>query len=213
MSFSCALLAGACFAAASGTASRTPLGLPVAQRTVSETTYDGYKVSATFRVYQPFHADALPVMPYDRRNSLACPVSGTADAVIPVAFTLTNTSAHASVGLGADVLFNETTLRNMTRLKFDAMLDNKARCIITTVAKAAIYTALWNRPSKPGQGEHADLFAIVPDYYSAAHPKGDSAYLHTLSLAIFLYADGHVPGHNRFRGTAPPTEWFIALAK
>ena len=128
----CALLVGTCSAAAVGTRSRTPLGPPVVQRTFSDTTADGYTLRATFRVYRPAHANALPALPYDHRSSLSCPVDGTADAAVPVAFTLTNTTAHASIGLGADVGFDVNPVRNISRLKFDAMLGNRLRCITTT---------------------------------------------------------------------------------
>jgi hypothetical protein len=209
----CGFLVGTCSAATAAPRSRTPLGSPVVQRTFSGTTVDGYTLRATFRVYRPAHANALPVLPYDHRSSLSCPVDGTADAVVPVAFTLTNTTTHASVGLGTAVAFQVNPVRNISRLKFDAMLGNRLRCITTTAANAAQYTALWNRASKPGQGERADLYVIVPGYYTPAHPDGDRAYLHTLYLDIFLYANGHVPGHNRFRGSVPPHDWLMHLGK
>jgi hypothetical protein len=202
------LLASAGFA---GTRNR-PLGAPVIEKSFSETTYDGYRVRASFRLYRPAHADEPPTLPYDHRSSVNCS-HGATDAVVPVTFTLTNTSAHASVGLGTDIGLDETTLRNISHLKFDAMLDHRARCITTTAANAALYTNLWNRPSEPGEGERADLFAIVPGYFGPAHPNGDPAYLRTLGLDVFLYANGEVPGHSRFRGTVPPTSWFLHLAK
>lgn len=196
--------------APSGTRSRISLGPSVAQRTFSGTTADGYTLRATFRVYRAAHAKALPSLPYDHRSSLSCRVDRT-DAAVPVAFTLTNTTAHAGIGLGTGLVFYDNPPRNISRLKFDATLGSRLRCITTTAVNAAQYTALWNRASKPGQGERADLFVIVPDYYTPAHPEGDRAFLHTLSLDIFLYANGEVPGHNRFRGLVPPRDWLVPL--
>jgi hypothetical protein len=212
----CALVAGPVASWAPATAAPTShpaLGPPVVQRTFSDTTVDGYTLRAIFRVYRPAHVNALPVLPYDHRGSLSCPVDGTTDAAVPVAFTLTNTTAHANIGLGTGVGFDVNPVRNISRLKFDAMLDNRLRCITTTSANAALYTALWNRANKTGQGERADLFVIVPGYYTPAHPDGDRAYLHTLYLDIFLYANGDIPGHNRFRGSVPPHDWLIHLGR
>jgi hypothetical protein len=209
--FCFALLVGTCFAATAGTQSGTPLGQPVAQRTFSETTYDGYKLRASFRVYRPAHANAVPVLPYDLRHSLSCPVDGNT-AAIPVAFTLTNTTEHANIGLGTGVVFDVNPASNISRVKFDARVGNKVSCITTTTANAAQYTALWKQASKPGHGERADLYVIVPGYYTHANPDGDRAYLHSLSLVIYLYADGEVPTHNRFRGAVPPRFWEIRLA-
>ena len=156
--------------------------------------------------------NALPALPYDHRSSLACSV-GNADAAVPVAFTLTNATGHASVGLGADVgLYSEPVL-NLSRIKFDAMVGKTPRCITTTAANAALYTALWDRPHGPGESERDDLYVVVPGYYSAAHPDGNRPFLHALELGIFLYANGHVPGHDRFRGAIPPRESFIRVGK
>jgi hypothetical protein len=210
----CALVAGPASSWAAATAAPTShpaLATPVIQRTFSEATVEGYKLKAIFRVYRPAHANALPVLPYDHRSSLFCPVNEATDAAVPVAFTLTNTTAHTSIGLGTSVGFYDNPARDLSRLKFDALLGNRLRCITTTAANAALYTALWNQASTTGQGERADLFVIIPGYYSRAHPAGDRAYLHTLYLDIFLYANGHIPGHNRFRGSVPPRDWLIHL--
>ena len=210
----CALLVGACGSAPPARKrSGTPPGPSVVQRTFSDTTADGYTLRATFRVYRPAHVNALPALAYDHRRSLSCPVDEAADAAVPVAFTLTNTTMDASVGLGTSVGFYTKPARNISRLKFDARLGNKLRCIATTAANAALYTALWNRANKAGEGERADLFVIVPDYYTSSHPDGDRAYLHTLYLDIFLYGKGDVPGHNRFRGSVPPRDWLVHLGE
>jgi hypothetical protein len=212
----CAFVAGPAASQAPATAALTSqpaLVPPVIQRTLSDTTVDGYTLRASFRVYRPTHVNALPVLPYDHRSSLSCPHDDTADAAVPVAFTLTNTTAHANIGLGTNLFFDVIPARNIPRLKFDAMLGNRLRCTTTTAAKAALYNALWNQTSKPGQGERADLFLIIPGYYTPAHPDGDRAYLHTLYLDIFLYANGHAPGHNRFRGSVPPRVWLMHLGR
>ena len=196
----------------SGSLSRIPLGPPVVQRTFSGSTADGYKLRASFLIYRPAHAIALPSLPYDRRSSLSCPVDRAA-AAVPVAFTLTNSSPHANVGLGTDVGLDVNPARNISRLKFDARLGGRLRCITTTAANAALYTALWNRANKPGSGERADFFVILPGYFASPHPYGDRAFLNTLSLDVFLYAKGMAGGHNRFRGSIPPREWFVRLVR
>ena len=89
---------------------------------------------------------------------------------------------HTSVGLGADVgLYSEPVL-NLSRIKFDAMVGKTPRCITTTAANAALYTALWDRPHGPGESERDDLYVVVPGYFSAAHPDGNRPFLHALEL-------------------------------
>ena len=207
---SCGLLG--CGGVAEKPSRGTALGQAVFQRTFSDTTVDGYRVRANFRVYRAAHVNALPALPYDHRSSLACSV-GNADAAVPVAFTLTNATAHTSVGLGADIGIDSEPVLDVSRIKFDAMVGKTPRCFTTTAANAALYTALWDRPHGPGESERDDLYVVVPGYYSAAHPDGNRPFLHALELGIFLYANCHVPGHDRFRGAIPPRESFIRVGK
>jgi hypothetical protein len=207
---SCGLLG--CGGVAEKPSRGTALGQAVLQRTFSDTTVDGYKVGANFRVYRAAHVNALPGLPYDRRSSLACAV-GKADAAVPVAFTLTNATAHTSVGFGADIGIDSEPVLDLSRIKFDAMVGKTPRCFTTTAANAVLYEALWDRPHAPGESQSADLYVVVPGYYAAAHPGGNRAFLHALELAIFLFAKGHVPGQDRFRGAVPPNESLIRLGK
>src|SRR5579864_7354167 len=98
-----ALVAGTTAASAPATAApedHPALGPPVVQRTFTDTSKEGYTLRASVRIYRTAHVNALPVLPYDQRSSLTCPVDENADAAIPVAFTLTNTTARANIGLG-----------------------------------------------------------------------------------------------------------------
>src|SRR5213593_3257623 len=88
---SCALLG--CGGVAEKPSRGTALGQAVFQRTFSDTTIDGYRVRANFRVYRAAPVNAFPALPYDHRSSLACSV-GKADAAVPVAFTLTRDRSY-----------------------------------------------------------------------------------------------------------------------
>jgi hypothetical protein len=166
--------------------SSTPLGSVVADQAQELSSSDGYSASAAVNVYQAAHADALPALPFSNRSTLAsCSVNSETDGIIPVSYTVTNTTKSFSMQLGLQVNPNESDEGDLARtISADVMFSgNTPSCTsLGDGSTTTMFGVTFNDPIAPQASADGDLFVIVPGYYSPAHPNGNPAMLDAVTL-------------------------------
>ena len=129
----------------------------------------GYKARLEYRFGAVEHASSLAPLPVSGRTALAsCQVNPAADAVIPVSYTLTNTTPGFSTPA-------TLTIRELGGVSAsgDAVVGGGGVCGRVDIPLLAVH---WDQIGS-GQSVSDDLFLVVPNYFSPAKPSGDPALL------------------------------------
>jgi hypothetical protein len=193
-----ALLIGSSAAARTSFAS-THLTGRLGTPTNSETwhsKYRGWTSTVKVVVYPPAHATAIPPLPYSHRTTLSCTLNPSSDAVIPVAYTVTNTTrgfpTAAMLTWSVENFAPETRQRDTEGYH----LDFSDYC---SPSSSATTTGLQANPNVP---IHGDFFVFVPNFYSPAQRGGDKGMAAGMCFN-FQLAFGASPGV----GVAPSGEF------
>ena len=153
------------------------------------TTSDGYSVQAEVDVYRPAHADNPPMLPYTSRQGVqSCTFNATTDAVIPVSFTPTNTTSNFPATLGlvlnADASASSGGL-DTNALQADTVFSSGPSCSsLNDGSSTSLYNVHWDTATSPGGVEYDAIYLVVPNYYTPAHPDGNTALLRGVVLDI-----------------------------
>jgi hypothetical protein len=136
----------------------------------------GYKARLEYIFGAVEHASSLAPLPVSGRAVLAsCQVNPSADAVIPVSYTLTNTTPQFSTP--ATLTINDLTPGVASG---DAVVGGGAICGRVDIPLLGVH---WDMIGS-GQSVSGDLFVIVPNYFSPAKPSGDPALLTQVCIGM-----------------------------
>jgi hypothetical protein len=120
----------------------------------------------TIVAYPPAHVTAIPALPYSRRTTLSCNFNPSSDAVLPIAYTVTNTTrgfpTAAMITWGVENFAPETRQRDTEGYH----LDFSNYCSPSSSA-ATTFQANPNVPI------HGDFFVLIPNFYSPSQRGGD----------------------------------------
>ncbi len=179
------------------TAAQPPdaLGKPVIVRTLRGSDPNGYKASVRVAIYALKPASEIPALPYSRRSTLsACSADPQADAVIPVAFVITNQTSDFSTPFRLLISSNNETGYS---IEGDVQYGSgEGSCFNPSDPNSEdiyIYDANWSQATAPGGAVRDDFFVVVHGYRTPADPHGDPSSLRT-SYGLGFNLDGGVGG-------------------
>lgn len=158
-------------ATASASTEATDLGASMNSRSFSLRSNGGYRAKLTLTSYPVARPGAVPSLPFSGRSELAaCQVNPETDAVVPLAFTLTNSTQNfsppAHVGIGH--------LPNAGFALFSDYSDDRGSGCGN--ASDQLVDASWS--SVPtGSSVSGDVFVIVYNYFTPNLPNGDTDQL------------------------------------
>jgi hypothetical protein len=163
------------------------LGDPVASFDGTATTQDEYSASIAILVYKLARAGSLPSLPSTSRRVLAaCTANAETDAVIPISFSIRNTTADFSSALG--VRFTEAANGSGRVLEGDMQYSDGARCLGSNSAtpELGLIDIVWKTPIRAGFSADSDAYLVVHNYFAPSHPDGDSRLLSSIELQPVL---------------------------
>jgi len=157
------------------TAAAGSQGPVIETQTIRAKTTDSYTMRMTVDAYRMVQADALPPLPYSGRGLIvSCSVNSQTDAVIPVGFSITNTTPQFTeplairFHLGADFEDHNRDVEGD-----DQFADGSTECG-GLVAPYGLYDGGWTVP--PNQTVQGSFYVILHNYFGPSHPAGDPTY-------------------------------------
>jgi hypothetical protein len=150
--------------------------------TFSETEDGGYTFAGTIELGkpQPFETG---ITEGDLTAGSACTVTPQTDAVIPGTISLTNTSSNFNAYAGVQISWTSSAISGI-----EVGYSSGPQCNGESSSSFGLQS---NDALSPGGSVDADLFVIVPNYYSPSYPHGDSDLLSDVDLDLVEDVDNN----------------------
>lgn len=113
----------------------------------------------------------------------ACNINAQTDAVIPALLSETNTSSGFNAIVGTELAWDSSAIDGIEigykdGPQCEGQSDGESRLNVETTS-----------PSATGSGFSANMFIVVPNYYSPQYPSGNAALLTGVYLQLVEYAN------------------------
>lgn len=169
------------------------LGVPVVERALSVSTADGHSADLRVQVYEVSRASDFPPLPVTYRETVdACYADPKSDAVVPITYELSDTSAGRVEVLGFTFFVTTPTGPTSLGIDGDGRYSTGSVCYGSSNRSDGFVYGVKTTAPAISDG----FYLIIHDYYSANRPDGETDQLVDVDLhptVTFNWDDLHSP--------------------